>query len=476
VLVRQGFAKVVANGFAGMGFPREGPMFIIPDPLCEPDSDLTPVKEGIDKICSVLTGWKPNVTVKGVNRPAPVKVTGKDYPEALAKTSNLFLTNMWSDGLPIVPPTKERVELMLTGTSLPRDQVIGKIMPHGGIASTETLAACLAMAGGRPEYMPVLIAAVEAMVHPDFMHHFMNTTTGNVSPFVVVNGPMAEQIRLASGYGCMSLDPTCPAGPCIGRAIRFVLLDIGRGIPGISNMSIHGANRIINCVFAEDESHFPAGAGWEPLSVDQGFTRGSNLVTVYAGAQMDFIFGAMGLSNSVDAAKRCIRDYTWVVGARSVMPPASFKWGRPYQKPTYTEKGVTACWGIMIFAPNTARGFASAGYKKEDVRRAVWEQSALPWDFVRDNWGPANARKWAIDNSNGVYAEGKPWPVSFTPKSILMAIAGGEAADKAIWILGGGASGWTAVSKEIKLPERKQWDKLLAQAEQDMGPLAPKTY
>ena len=117
-----------------------------------------------------------------------VSVTGKNYEEAVTKANHLFLRNMWSDGLPILPPTEKRVNWILTGTSLPRDKAVGKILPAGGIATAETLAVNLAMAGGRPEYLPVLIAAVEAMVQPEFYHHFVNATTGNPFPLVVVNG------------------------------------------------------------------------------------------------------------------------------------------------------------------------------------------------------------------------------------------------------------------------------------------------
>jgi hypothetical protein len=169
VITRQGFSQVVANGFAGLGFADEAPtvhefpieMFLI-------GSDLTPLKEHFDTFVYGLTKWEPKSKAKGVRSPSKVTVQGKDYQDALTNMNNLFLKNMWSDGLPITPATDERVNWILTGTDLSRDKVIGKIMPRGGIATVETLAVSLAIAGGRPEYLPVLIASVEAIMDPDF--------------------------------------------------------------------------------------------------------------------------------------------------------------------------------------------------------------------------------------------------------------------------------------------------------------------
>ena len=450
MIVREGFADVVANAFAGLGFPREAPELEVPDRMCVPGSDLSPVKEGIDKIIYGLTKWGPKTQAKGAFAPPLVKVTGKDYEEAVTNVNNLFLRNMWSDGLPILPPTEERVNWILTGTSLPRDKVIGTIMPRGGIATPEALAVSLAMAGGRPEYLPVLIAAVEAIVEPEFYHHFVNATTGNPFPLVVINGPIAKQIRLNSGYGCMGLNPMFATGASIGRAIRFVLLDIGGGIPGIASMSIQGSNRLTNCVFAEDEDHLPYSLGWEPLSVDQGFPRGTNLIIVIPAAQIDFV---MASTVSTEAtAQRCIRDYSWAIGVTSTMPAASFNFGLPYGGVgAVSTKG--SVYGMAIFSANTARGFAALGYSKEDVRKAFWEASVTPWETIKSIYS-FDKIKDIIDKGGDVFAEGQPWPISVEPRSIFIAVAGGEQSDHAIWVMCGGASGWTAVSKKIKLPAK----------------------
>ena len=144
------------------------------------------------------------------NHQKKVSVEGADYGEAINKMNTLFLKNSWGDGLPILPATEERVNWLLGGTDLARDTVIGRIMPSGRAATVESLAVNLAMTGGRPEYMPVLMAALKAFTDPRFRHQMMQTTTCSVNLAAIVNGPIGSQIRLNAGYGCLGPDPRHP--------------------------------------------------------------------------------------------------------------------------------------------------------------------------------------------------------------------------------------------------------------------------
>jgi hypothetical protein len=274
-VTRKGFTQVVGNAYAGFGFAPEGPtVYEFPMEMFVAGSDLTPLKENLDKVVYGLTKWEPQIKRKGVFYPADkIKTEGRDYQEALANMNLLFLKNLWGDGLPMWPATQERVDWLLTGTDLPHDKVLGKIFPRGGVATVETLAIALAMAGGRPEYMPVLVAAVEAIIHPDLRHQNFQATTNSGYPAVIVNGPISKQIRLSSGYGCLGPDPAHPAGATIGRAIRFILMNSGGALPGTGTMAIYGGPaRYTNVVFAEDEDGLPK--DWMPLSVERGIARG----------------------------------------------------------------------------------------------------------------------------------------------------------------------------------------------------------
>jgi len=167
VVTRQGFTQVVQNAFAGFGFsPNEAPtMYEFPTELFIPGSDLTPINENIDKIIAGLTSWKPKTTSTGVvNAGANITVTGPDYPTALDNLNATFEQKLWTDGLPVYAPTQERVNWILQGTDMKPDDVIGSILPRGGIGTVRQMAIALAMAGGRPEYLPVVVAIAQVLV------------------------------------------------------------------------------------------------------------------------------------------------------------------------------------------------------------------------------------------------------------------------------------------------------------------------
>ena len=128
------------NAFGGMGFPAEAPIVLeFPVVMFDPGSDLTPLKENIDKVVYGLTQWEPSTKSKGIKYPPHVIVAGRDYEDAMTNMNRLFLKNLWGDGLPILPATKERVDWIMKGTDLSRDKAIGKILPRGGIATVEAL-------------------------------------------------------------------------------------------------------------------------------------------------------------------------------------------------------------------------------------------------------------------------------------------------------------------------------------------------
>jgi len=183
VVTRKGFSIIVNSAFAGMGFPADAPYVLeFPLEMFVPGSDLSPIEKNIDKIIFALTKWESKLTDRKNYTPPPIIVEGKDYQEALNNMNLLFLRSQWSDGLPMMPATRERVNWILTGTDMPRNKVLGTMLPRAGIVTVEQIAVSLAMAGGRPEYLPVLIATVEAFLDPATKHEHLQTTTGNNFP------------------------------------------------------------------------------------------------------------------------------------------------------------------------------------------------------------------------------------------------------------------------------------------------------
>jgi hypothetical protein len=455
VVTRKGFSQVVGNAFAGMGFPAEGPsVYEFPMEMFLPASDLSPIKENIDKIIYGLTKWQSKITKKGIVRPEMITVHGADYQNAFDNMNFLFLRNMWGDGLSITPVTEERVKWILTGTDLPRNKVVGSVLPRGGIATVETIAVNLAMAGGRPEYMPVLIAAVEGILDPASTHFHWSATTNNTYPAVVVNGPVAKQLRINSGYGCLGPDPQYPAGASIGRAIRLILQDAGGAIPGIGTMAIHGgASRYTNVVFAEDEAGIPK--GWEPLNVSfWGYKRGVNTLTVLA------------VSSSVNVTfptsfGKATPEEVWLWNLNKI---AGFM-GSPYtnywQRPTMFEGSP----GIVVLGRGSVESLADLGWSKEKVQQYLWENSKLPWADKLKYGGLEDARR-RIKDIEGRIVEGQPWPITSKPKNIMIVVAGGAQSGHGFWMQVAQAA---PTSAKITLP--KNWDALLKEAEKDLGPI-----
>ncbi|MBI2907840.1 MAG: hypothetical protein HYX92_09315 [Chloroflexi bacterium] len=434
VVTRAGFSRVVANAFAGLGFPTDAPtVFEFPTRMFLPGSDLTPLDENIDKIIYGLTKWEPQ-NKQRVYTPSTVRVTGKDYREAVAKMKNRFLQNLWGDGLSLEPATKETVDWILTGTDLPRDKFVAKILPRSGIATVELIAVNLAMAGGRPEYLPTLIAAVEAMTDPRFHHERMNSTTCSVYPAVIVNGPAASQIRLNSGYGCLGPDPRHPAGAVIGRALRLLILTAGGAVPGFGTMAIFGGPaRYTNIVFAEDEE----GSPWAPLHVERGFLKESNVVTIVAVASTDNMNG--------------VRTTTEDATLKSLTSMAAYmrhngNWTHAYEIP-----------GVVLLARNAAGPLADLGWTKTKVKEFLWEHTKVP---LRD------LGHYQDDAPSGCT---DPCPITSRPENFMLVVAGGDQSGHGYWMQTGASGDFVPVSKELKLPAN--WNDLLIKAKEDLGPL-----
>jgi len=456
VFTREGFTQVASNAFAGLGFPAESPsIYEFPNVMFLPGSDLTPINENIDKIISGLTKWEPKTKETGSFAPPKLTVTGKDYAETVANMNLVFLKNLWSDGLPILPATEERVNSLLRGTDLSPDTLVGegKILPRGGIATVETLAVSLAMTGGRPEYMPLLIAAIEAMTDPRFVLQGMNATTCSCFPVVVVNGPVAKEIRLNSGYGCLGPSSQFPAGASIGRAIRFLMVAAGGSIPGVGSMAIHGSPaRYTNVVFAEDENGVPE--GWKSLAEERGFPKGSNVVTA------DTNMGTVNLSGGGTSTTYEEGMKNLYKVAYNMRNPSSNYWNvNPWAKGSP---------GFVLLPPLGAQGLAEFGWSQDKVKSFLWEASKMPWSEVVESRSPLEIEK-SISVCEGL-KENEPWPITSRPENITLVVAGGYQGGHFYWM----QNAWPAqelVSAEIQLPAKAKWDAVLKEAETDLGPI-----
>jgi hypothetical protein len=209
-----------------------------------------------------------------------------DEIEAVERLHELRCT----DGLPVIVPTAERVERMVLASGLDGDLVLGAMGPAGGVATVEKIAVAAVMAGCLPDHLPVVIAAVKAVIEPAFDLTEMQATTHCTAPLILVNGPARQDCGgIASGFG--ALGPGHRANACIGRALRLAMINVGGGRPGESDMALHGHPGKFTYCLAEDEAASP----FPPLHTTFGHAPEDSAVTVIgAEAPHSVIFSATG--------------------------------------------------------------------------------------------------------------------------------------------------------------------------------------
>ena len=186
--------------------------------------------------------------------------------------------NGWTDGLPVVPPTPERVERMLGGTDRDPDELITAVPPKWGRATVEKVAINAVMAGCKPAYLPLILTVVEAVTSEQFNLHGVQVTTSHVGPMIVVNGPIRKQLEINDGFNLFGQG--WRANATIGRALRLVCTNIGGGLPGELDRAAFGHAGKYTCCIAEQEE----GSPWQALHVDRGFQADDSTITVFAGA------------------------------------------------------------------------------------------------------------------------------------------------------------------------------------------------
>ncbi len=208
-----------------------------------------------------------------VDKPSRIVFKG-----SLEEVNRFFYKRGWTDGLPIIPPTEEKVAEMLTGTDLPADHVAVKIIPRLGKATVEKIAVNAVMAGALPTYMPILIAGVQASFGPNAqIGPWQLGSTLSPAPFLIINGPIRNDLHVNSGSGALA--PGDIANAAIGRALQLIVKNIGGIRKGVEDMGVIGNPCKYTLTFAENEEESP----WESLHVEQGYRKEDSTVTVSSG-------------------------------------------------------------------------------------------------------------------------------------------------------------------------------------------------
>lgn len=308
----------------------------------------------------------------------------EDAPEAVL---DAFVAREWCDGLPIVPPTEDRVGAMLGGADPLRS--LGAMPPLWRTATLEALAVNAVMAGCRPEYFPLIVAAVEAMLDPAFNLYGVQATTHPVAPLVIVNGPYARRIGLHSGSGCFG--PGFRANATIGRAIRLILMNVGGAWPGRHDMATQGSPAKFSYCIAENEEASP----WGPLQEGDTVT----------------VFGGEGPHNVNDHASTTAGGILATVSDTAATLGSNVGW-------YFSQSQV-----LVVLGPEHARTIAGDGLTRADVQRFVYEHARLPLKTLKlgGMWGMHDWPSWMMALRDD---DARP-PQVPSADDVLVVVAGG---------------------------------------------------
>jgi hypothetical protein len=296
----------------------------------------------------------------------------------------------WSDGLPLVPPTERRVLAMLEGTTRSPSERVAVVPPDLADCTVEKVAINAVMAGCKPEYLPVVLAAVEGACSDEFNIHGLLATTMPAAPILIVNGPIAKAIGMNSGINVFGQGNR--ANSTIGRALQLVIRNVGGGRPGQVDRATFGSPAKVGFCFAEDEDSSP----WGPLSADLGVPAGKNAVTLFPGGPPRNIVDQ--LSREPESLARSLAG-----NLRTVHHP----------------KAIMAFDVILALGPEHTRVFHEGGWDKQKIVSRLHELLQIPGsELIRGAGGIAEGLPEAMKDAT---------LPKFRPGGLLLVHCGGGA-------------------------------------------------
>ncbi len=356
--------------------------------------------EAMPRIAEALT--KPLTAEEKSPQPstsAPPRIAFKGNYE---EVNRFFYRKGWTDGLPIVPPTEKAIAEMMTGTDLPPDHMVTKVIPRMGKATVEKIAVNAVMAGALPTHMPVLIAAVKALMNQKTRFDTFEVSTGSWAPFFAINGPIRNDIHI--NYGSGALSPGDIANAAIGRAVGLIVKNIGGARKGIEDMGVIGNPSKYTLVIGESEEESP----WEPLHVERGYKKEDNTLTVF-------------FPNSYTQSVPRGTSAEGIAQSLAAMGP----------------------WGMscLIVIPSHAKVLADAGWTKEKLKEFILQNAANPFR--------------SYDEDSDVLSEP---PRAVDTDGLMLLVAGGPGAWMGMLRSVGGIEN-DFVTTKIELP--RNWDALV---------------
>ena len=378
------------------------PLVELPHPVGSVSLDIlrSLAESNIDSIVSVLTAGEVHADfpLDDANESGDECTVTVEVPADPGLMFQYFINRGWSDGLPMLPPTQPAIDAMISASGLEKEEVLGVIPPLNGMATVERVAANAVMAGCLPDYFPLVAAALQGVLQPGFNLDGVQTTTGNVAPLVIINGPCRNRLQI--NYSSNVLGQGWRANSTIGRALRLVLSNIGGAAPGIYDKATLGQPAKYTFCIAENEEENP----WEPLHVERGLSRDKDVVSV---------FGCTGVNSAVDMASQTAKGLLKTFALTMIGG--------------YTS-GVTSTETMLIICPEHAAILAAGGYSKAAIRQELFVAARVPQEKISDENLELLAKRrpiWFQGNGS------KEIGVVDRPEDIWIVVAGGKGAKSA---------------------------------------------
>lgn len=448
-LVCEGFMGQAATTASGLGLPTL-PTAVVPGHV-----DVQSAEQLRHNVMEVtLDAVIRNLTVQPEDGQAQADIDPRSvvFEGTFEEVNRLFYENEWSDGLPIMPPTFERVETFLRYTDRDPDEVIGTLLPDNRLATVWNVAVNGVMAGCRPEYMPVLLALAEAMADQEYGVEHSGNTPG-AETLITINGPLIKQ--LGFNYEQGALRDGFHANTSIGRFWRLYLRNVAGFLLHKTDKGTYGNTWRV--VLAENEDAV-ARIGWEPMSADVGFAAGDNVVTIsrYTGGDViASVFGSRAEELLPYLADALAKQIGWEVCFTVGIATGS-------QKP------------LLILSPILAETIARSGFSKQDVRQYLYDHARIPaWKFEHylgtwTNLVPGRPSLQAMVKTGQAppqFAESddpnRLVPIVCAPEDFQITVSGDPLRTNAYVFVHNGILGYPT-SKRIHLPAN--WDGLLREA------------
>jgi hypothetical protein len=341
-----------------------------------------------------------------------------NLPGTVSEINDCFDQQGWTDGLPIIPPTEDLVQAMLNASPAPAEQVLGRLPPRNGTVTVEKVAINAVMAGCQTAYFPVVLAAVKAVLQPQFNAGAITTTTGGAAPVVVVSGPIARRIGIHSGTAVLGSGHR--ANATIGRALRLTMRNLGGATAETMEKSTHGWPGKYTMCFAENAERNP----WEPLHVELGFAPETSIVDVVA---------ARGIITVVESSQEG--------GFGNLETLVSSMHGEGISGYYYQARGASP---VVVLGPEHAAEVAAAGFGRKAIKEYIFQHARMPLGRLRDrgHWG---ARSWPEEWEH--QPEDFLVPLVTSPDTLILVVAGGDGRHSS-WF-----PTWSATQRAIEVIE-----------------------